>query len=371
MKIGFDAKRAFLNRAGLGNYSRNTLIALHQHYPEIEYILFTPEIRSDIFPEQAQFDVYSPDSPFSKIFRSIWRSFSLSGKLKKHELDIFHGLTHELPAGIEKTGVKSVVTIHDLIFLRYPNLYSPVDRKIYLQKISYACRVADKIIAISNQTRDDIIHYIKPAEEKISVVYQGISEKFYQPSDDSLFEGLKTKYNLPDRYILSLGTIEQRKNQLNIVKAMVSAKPGLPLVLVGKLTDYAVGIYDFVSKNNMEKEVIFLDDVDDEYLPSLYQHAELMVYASIFEGFGLPVAEAMASGCPVLASNLSCLPETGGDAALYCNPFDAEEIGSLIQEIIGNRDLQKTMADKGRKRAAVFMPALTSANLIEIYKSLI
>lgn len=370
MKIGFDAKRAFLNQAGLGNYSRNTLIALKKYFPGNDYILFTPEIRKDIFPEQSGFDVYSPDSPLSKIFKSLWRSFSLSGKLEKHEIDLFHGLTHELPSGIEKTGVKSVVTIHDLIFLRYPQLYKPVDRNIYLQKIKYACHVADKVIAISNQTRDDIKQYLKVGDEKISVVHQSISERFFTSQGEQKFEELKAKYNLPHRYILSLGTIEPRKNQLNIVKAVAAAKVGLPLLLVGKLTDYAVEISDFISQNQMDRNVLFLDQVEDEFLPCLYQHAELLVYISLFEGFGLPVIEAMASGCPVLASNTSCLPETGGDAAIYCNPGDVEEIGNSILEIINGPTLKNTLSEKGRLRAAEFTPEKTAANLIRTYKSL-
>ncbi|NQU87229.1 MAG: glycosyltransferase family 4 protein [Mariniphaga sp.] len=366
MRIGFDAKRAFLNQAGLGNYSRNTLISLKKHFPENDYVLFTPEIRKGIFPEQSDFDVYSPDSPASKIFKSLWRSFSLSGMLKKQEIDLFHGLTHELPSGIHKTGVKSVVTIHDLIFLRYPQYYKSIDRKIYLQKIKYACDVTNRIVAISNQTRDDIIHFLDIDPSKIDVVFQGISPRFYS-NEEADFSVLKRKYNLPDRYILSVGTIELRKNQMNILKGMLSSNINIPLVLVGKPTQYAIKLSEFASKNGMERNVIILNEVSDEELPSLYQNAQMLVYISEFEGFGLPIIEAMASGCPVLTSNKSCMPETGADAAKYCDPLNIEEVGELMSNILNNEKLRNQLIEKGKKRAQEFTYEKTSAALFEIY----
>ena len=144
MKIGFDAKRAFLNDSGLGNYSRNTLNALKKYFPDNHYVLFTPEITDELFKNYKNFDVISPDSSFSKIFKSLWRSFSLSGQLKKHELDIFHGLSNEFPDGVHKTEVPAIVTIHDLIFMRFPHFYKSVDRNIYYQKVKYATSSAQK-----------------------------------------------------------------------------------------------------------------------------------------------------------------------------------------------------------------------------------
>ncbi len=156
MKIGFDAKRAFLNSSGLGNYSRNTLNALKEYYNDNQYVLFTPGINEELFSNYKDFDVISPDSSLSKIFKSLWRSFSVSRQLKNHELDVFHGLSNELPEGIHKTDVPSVVTIHDLIFMEFPQFYKSIDRKIYYTKVKYASEAAKKIIAISSQTKNDL-----------------------------------------------------------------------------------------------------------------------------------------------------------------------------------------------------------------------
>ena len=369
MKIGFDAKRAFLNQAGLGNYSRNTLIALKKFFPENDYVLFTPEIGDAVFPEQSLFNVVSPDSPASRIFKSLWRSFSLSGILDKHEIDLYHGLTNELPSGIHKTGVKTAVTIHDLIFLRYPRYYKTIDRNIYLEKLRYAVKVADQIIAISQQTRNDLIEFLEVDPVRIKVVYQGISDRFFSAQKID-FSMVKRKYKLPDQFILSVGTIEFRKNQLNILKGMISAGLTIPVVLVGKPTQYAIKVTEYAIKNGLEDKVFILDQVTDEEIPVLYRQAMLMVYVSEFEGFGLPVIEAMAMGCPVLTSNVSCLPETGSDAAIYCNPSDPEEIGQSMSRILNESKLTDTLSVNGKNRALLFSGENASLALLEVYKNL-
>ncbi len=370
IRVGFDAKRAFLNRAGLGNYSRNTLVALRRYFPENAYVLFTPERKSALFSDKEQFEVVAPAFPASRIYSSVWRSFFLAGLLEKKRLDLYHGLTNELPSGIHKTGMKKVVTIHDLIFLRYPQYYKPVDRKIYLQKVKYACKVADRIIAVSTQTRKDIIRFLNVDPEKISVVFQGISPLFFEdPKTKS--EELRKKYHLPERYILSVGTLEQRKNQLNLLKAVYVGNLDISIVLVGKHTRYAGGLREFAVRHGMEKKVIMVGQVPDEDLPGLYRSALLMVYISEFEGFGLPVIEAMASGCPVVTSNSSCMPETAAGAALLCDPGNIHEIFHAIQSILKNPKGTSQLIEKGKKRALEFSGDKISANLVSLYEKIL
>ncbi|NOY96567.1 MAG: glycosyltransferase family 4 protein [Chlorobi bacterium] len=365
MRIGFDAKRAFLNSTGLGNYSRNTLISLKKYFPENEYVLFTPEIRNGIFPEQEDFEVYSPDNTLTKILKSVWRSISLNRVLMKKEIDLFHGLSQELPAGIRDSQVRSVVTIHDLIFMRFPHLYKPIDRKIYYRKVKFATEVADKIIAISRQTKDDIVRYLKVAPERIEVVYQSISSRFFDATAPGL---VLKKYNLPEKYILSLGTIEPRKNHLNILKAIRSGNIDVPLVIVGRPTTYVQNLLDYISENNMERKIHFLDKVPDEDLPAIYKGAQFLAYISFFEGFGLPVIEAMASGCPVVTSNTSCLPEVAGDAACFCDPGNVDEIKKCFINLLENSKLREGLIEKGRERAEQFSPKISVATLMDVYK---
>lgn len=368
MKIGFDAKRAFLNASGLGNYSRNTLNALTKYFPNNQYILFTPEIKKELFSNYKQFDVISPDSSFSKLFKSMWRSFSVSGQLKNNELDLFHGLSNELPNGIHKSKVRAVVTVHDLIFMRFPQFYKPIDRKIYYSKVKYACASASKIIAISKQTKKDIIEYFKVDPEKIVVIHQSISPFFYERKT---FENIISKYHLAKDFILAVGTIERRKNQLAILKAVHSKKINAQIVFVGKPTSYSFELVKFITENKMDEQVHFLTNIPRKDLVGLYQKARLSVYISVFEGFGLPVIESMASACPVITSNVSCLPETAGNAAVLCNPEDIDEIGEKIKLLLENESFRNEMIEKGTERAKLFHPEKYSQNLITLYSEII
>lgn len=368
MKIGFDAKRAFLNASGLGNYSRNTLNALKNYFPNNDYILFSPEIKTDLFKNYNQFDVISPQNSVSNLFKSLWRSFSISGQLKNRSIDIFHGLSNELPEGVHKNSVPSVVTIHDLIFMRFPQFYKSLDRKIYHRKVKYACNSADKIIAISKQTREDIIHYLNINPDKIEVIYQSVSTKFYERFDTNY---LDVKYDLPEKFILAVGNLEHRKNQLAILKAIKISNIEVPIVFIGKPTVYSESLLKFIIENKMNNLVKFLNNVPRNDLAGLYQKAVLSIYLSVFEGFGLPVIESMASGCPVITSNVSCLPETAGKAAILCDPGNIEEIGEKIKLIFESESVRNKLILKGLERAKLFHPEDYSHNLISLYSKIL
>lgn len=368
MKIGFDAKRAFLNSSGLGNYSRNTLKALHNYFPDHQYVLFTPEIKEELFSNYREFDVISPDSSLSKIFKSLWRSFSVSSQLKNNELDIFHGLSNELPEGIHKTDVPAVVTIHDLIFMEFPQFYKSIDRKIYYAKVKYASENARKIIAISTQTKNDLIRFFKTDPSKIEVVYQSVSPTFY---DHKITDDLFQKYELKHNYILAVGTIEPRKNPLAVLKAVKANNLDIQVVFVGKPTDYSFELLNFISANKMEEQVKLLSNIPRKELAGLYRNARLSVYMSVYEGFGLPVIEAMASGCPVITSNVSCLPETAGDAAVLCSPTDEKELGKQIKNILTIESLRNELILKGKERAKLFHPEYFSKKMISLYSELL
>ena len=188
MRIGFDAKRAYNNYSGLGNYSRYVISNICRFYPENECFLYTPKIVDvDLFSEPAGTTIGLPGNRFWKKTGAIWRSFKLSKRLKKDGIDLYHGLSNELPFGIHRSGIRSVITIHDLIFMEHPELYRPVNRNIYEWKVRYGTRVASRIIAASNQTKQDIIRLLNVDESRIRVVYQGCHRQFYsRVSEDSM-----------------------------------------------------------------------------------------------------------------------------------------------------------------------------------------
>lgn len=370
MKIGYDAKRAFLNNTGLGNYSRWLIKAMAGYYPDNSYYLYTPKVKAN---SRLNFlkdnDNIHIVAPHSNLFTSLWRSKGIVADLQRDGIQLFHGLSHELPLGIKQNGVKSVVTVHDLIFMRFPQQFGRINHWIYTAKIKYACRVANKIIAVSQKTKDDIIELLGISPEKIEVVYQGCNPAFGIVQTDEKKLAVKQKYNLPNQFILSVGTIEERKNLLLTVKALLSVNNDTPLVVVGKPTPYINKVKAFIAAHNLGDRVLFLHDVDFHDLPTVYQQASVFVYVSRYEGFGIPLLEAINCGTPVIAATGSCLEEAGGPHSLYVGPDDVTKLAENINKVLKDEPLRQMMAEKGRLYATNFTEDKLSLQLMQLYKN--
>ncbi len=380
MKIAFDAKRAYQNATGLGNYSRTLISSLAAFYPQHQYYLLAPKITSkyDVRSFQNVKNI-TPSTFFSKKFSSAWRSNWVKKDLISQQIDLYHGLSHEIPFGIEKTGVRSLVTIHDLIFERYPEQYNPIDVAIYRKKFEHACKKANHIIAISKQTKIDIGNFYKIPENKISVCYQSCDPAFAIAVSAEEKNKIRRLYNLPRQFFLYVGSIIERKNLLNICKALnaLKGKAGMPLVVIGEGDGYKKQVTEYILKNKLDGQVIFLSDNDHAKrsegfrsasdFPAIYQLAHALIYPSIFEGFGIPVLEALWSRIPVITSNLSSLPEVGGDAAYNIDPFSIEEIASAILAVASDEKLTDRMKVKGWLQAQNFTPQECAAQVMEVY----
>lgn len=370
MKIGFDAKRAFFNRSGLGNYSRSILLLLQKYFPENEYLLYTPSLKNSLFfQKDAPFEVKQPGTAISRVFSSYWRSMSMSKDLKKDNLDLFHGLSNELPSDIQKSTTKSIVTIHDLIFLRFPHFFSAIDNQIYLRKFRHACKAADHIIAVSEQTKHDIVNFFQITPSKISVAYQGCGQQFWFPASEDKKKEVQSRYQLPKKFILNVGTIEPRKNMYNLIYSLLYAKHDATIVAIGRgVPRYMKELQSLVAKKKLQNKVLFLHNVPNEDLPAIYQQASLFAYPSYFEGFGIPIVEAMVSSIPVITSSGSCFPETGGNAAKYINPNNPEEIAIHCDEVLSNADLRTEMIQKGHIHAQKFSDEAVVESVMKVYK---
>ncbi len=373
MKIGIDAKRAFANSTGLGNYSRWVIRSFAQQYPEHELYLFAPDSKNDLFNIGDLFqnvNIITPDSALGKLFPSFWRTYAIANICNELELDVYHGLSNELPLGIDEFRGKKIVTIHDLIFLRYPGYYSNIDRYIYKKKFQYACNVADHIVAASRQTADDITTYFGTDASKISVVYQDCDERFKKVNNGNAdFSTLKAKYGIDTNFMLTVGTIEKRKNQLSLVKAFLKADlHDIKLMIVGKRTSYADEIDAFIRDNNMSEKVTILDDVQFEDLPLLYKLAKAFAYVSEFEGFGIPLLEAMQTNTPILTANTSSLVEVAGEAALYCNPHDIEGMAIQLNKLVNDGLLLEKLKINALKQLEKFDKQMLMQQLLHIYQ---
>ncbi len=371
MRIGFDAKRAFLNSSGLGNYSRDTIRILSRFYPGNNYLLYSPYVSGRFSREHfPNADVITPRTLIHKLLPHYWRSKGVIRDIKKSGIHVFHGLSNELPFGIDKSGVRSVVTIHDLIFLRHPEFYRPIDRRIYDRKFRYSTSAADRVISVSEQTKRDIVDFYGVSAEKIQVIYQGCSPLFYNHSSEEHRRRITGKYNLPDDFILSVGTIEERKNQLSILRAIHEHDIGISLVLVGNHpSPYSEKIMEYIRKNNVNR-VYFLKNIPLEDLTVIYQLSKVFVYPSLFEGFGIPIIEALASGIPVITSKGGCFSEAGGDAARYVDPLNTEELADSLKDILNDPGKRKKMIAAGIEHAARFSDKNIADSLFYLYREI-
>jgi glycosyltransferase involved in cell wall biosynthesis len=366
MRIGFDAKRAFHNHTGLGNYSRFIINALLEHAPENDYLAYTPKKGNGSWQPQ-HLAVKLPQKTFSK---SLWRSYFINQQLIHDQVQIYHGLSNELPWGIHKTSVKSVVTIHDLIFLRYPELYPAIDRWIYQKKFKQACLQANLVVAISEQTKKDIIDLLGINEHKIVVVYQDCDEAFSRLLPSSYIDTVLQKYQLRKKYILCVATMTERKNQLTLLKAFQAMQsPDYELVLVGGKGKYQDTLTHYIATHKLKGVHIF-NKVPFADLPSLYQGASLTVYPSFFEGFGIPIVESLHSGIPVIAATGSCLEEAGGPNGIYVNPQDFMGFAEKITQILTNPTLAKQLVTAGQSHIQQFSSASIAKKLNYYYQNL-
>lgn len=367
MKIGFDAKRAVQNFTGLGNYSRFVINNLARLYPDNIYKLFSPKPPKDkseiIKSKSISYFVKQGTKP-------LWRTLGITKDIKKEEIGLYHGLSNELPYKIDKTGAKSIVTIHDLIFLVHPEFYPIIDRKIYNIKARYACRVADRIVAVSECTKRDIVKYYNTDPAKIDVVYQGCFSIFKQQVDENKKSEVKEKYNLPPKFLLSIGSIEDRKNILLIVKALKYV-PDIHFVAIGRQRKYAEKVKKYALENGLSDRVHMLSGIPLADLPAILQSSEIFIYPSLYEGFGIPIIEALSSGVPVIGAKGSCLEEAGGQHSIYVDPYNEKELADKINNLLNNPSLCETMISEGLKYVEHFSDEKCTEELIKVYKSVL
>ncbi|RZL19587.1 MAG: glycosyltransferase family 1 protein [Pedobacter sp.] len=370
LRIGFDGKRAANNLTGLGNYSRSLIEALSKQFPENQYLVYSPKVKSsrqiDAFFEVENIQL---KLPINGTF--LWRSLNILKDLLRDKVQIFHGLSHEIPFAIQHTKIKSIVTIHDLIFLRFPQYYKFIDRKLYEWKSRSACKRADQIIAISEKTKADIIEFYGINPEKIEVIYQSCDDSFKTPFPQTTLDKIRTTYKLPHKYLLNVGTIENRKNLKLIVQALKDVNEEYKLVVIGKKTAYFKEVEKEIKLLRLSDRIIFLKNIPFADLPGIYQMASVFVYPSFYEGFGIPIIEALYSGIPTIAAIGSCLEEAGGPDSIYVNPNDPEGLSAAITQVLSSSTLQNEMKQKGLEFVQKFNSPLVTQQLMHCYQKVL
>lgn len=365
MVVGIDAKRIVRNGTGLGSYGRtlvNDLIRLGDN--DLQLRLYAPDegrddLRNQII-EGTEF-CYPTGKP-SALRKAWWRSRGVVKDLQRDGVEIYHGLSGELPTGLRKAGIRGIVTIHDLIFMRHPEYYHWLDTKIYEWKFRQTLREADQIIAISERTRQDILELGgEEFVDRISVIYQSFAPRFSADISAEKKAEVRERYKLPQRFVLNVGTIERRKNLAVAVEAVDLLPQDIHLVAVGRQTKY-------VRELPHSERLHLLSGVPDQDLAVIYSLAETFVYPSRYEGFGIPIIEAIAAGLPVVACTGSCLEEAGGPYSRYVGPDDAIGMAEALKMSLKGARGRQERIDKSREYIRRFQGNDVARQVAEIYQ---
>ncbi len=376
MKIGFDAKRAFNNKSGLGNYSRNLIRGIIKGNPAEDYFLFNSESSryklQDFLEKRSNIHLVEPQSFWAKEFPGWWRSYGITKNVNHLHLDVYHGLSNEIPLNSHLMKAKKIITVHDLIFMRYPEFYNAADRKMYTVKTKKSCALADAIVAVSEQTKSDLIELLNVPAEKIHVVYQTCDENFFHNQEYTTNDHSPEKL-LPEEYILYVGTVEQRKNLLALVRAIheLDKTMQVTLVVVGKETTYAKEVSNYVERYGLEKRIIFMKSVNNALMPLIYRKAKAFVYPSIYEGFGIPILEALASKVPVITTHGGCFQESAGPGSMFVDPDNSEELAHAIRLVLTDESKRKEMIATGYNYAQQFRPEICANNMFKLYQKIV
>ena len=389
MRIAFDAKRALNNFTGLGNHARILLNAMIRDYPQHDYLLYSPKVKTELLNElHGNFELHLPrdrqvgtaqgrsfgmttalTQPFSILKKgSAWRSWGITSDLVKANVQVYHGVSNELPFNIHRTGIKTVVTIHDLIFLKHTEQYPFIDRQFYTLKTKYAAKHAHRIIAVSEETKRELIQFYNTPAEKIEVIYPSVDISFQ--TELAFDAGRLAKYKLPTKYILNVGSFFPRKNHKTLIEAfaLIKDKIAEDLVLIGSDGSIKKEIEDLITALNLNSRVTMISGVRNEDLPAIYKNASLFVFASLFEGFGAPVLEALFSRVPVIASKGGAIEEAGGSSSIFINPQSAAEIAAGILRVLNDSALKTKMIQDGLLHAQTMTDKVFAERVMTVYR---
>ncbi len=372
MRIGVDYTAGVKQKAGIGRYTREIISHLARIDKDNSYTLLVPADAPVPSGLPGNFRVSRLPLP-ERLATILWHRLRvpLWVELFTGPLDLFHSPDFVLPP---VRAARAILTVHDLSFLRLPWCAEPSLQRYLSRAVRRSVGRADLILADSENTRRDVISLLGVEPERVEVLYAGVGERF-RPASPAEKAAVRAKYRLPDRFILSVGTIEPRKNYSQLIRAYALLFEDLGeaaphLVIAGQKGWLYEEVFSTLEETGLGERVLFAGYVADEDLPALYSAAEVLVFPSFYEGFGLPPLEAMACGTPVVASDAPCLPEVLGDAALFVSPRSPESIASAVRRLLRDEELRAMLREKGFRRAAEFTWDKAAARLKEIYASL-
>ncbi|MBM4429670.1 MAG: glycosyltransferase family 4 protein [Chloroflexi bacterium] len=374
MAIYIDVSAAVHQHAGLARYAASLARALIVHHgQEREFALFyNGKAQDRPLPELLQVPRHTVRAGYKPWRMAVWLGQRLGVSLHRFipNAELFHATEHLL---LPLWGIPTVLTVHDLIYHLFPMYHRRLNYWYLNAAMPLYVRRADAIIAVSHSTKRDLMRVYGVPEEKITVVYEAASPRF-RPLPAERVREARTRYRLPERYLLAVGTIEPRKNLERLVDALQLLRqkyPDLCLVIVGSAGWFYQGFFENLERLEDPRSVLQAGYVPDNDLPALISGSSAYVLASFYEGFGLPILEAMACGAPVVCSNTSSLPEIGADAAVYFNPYEIQSMVAAIDQVLRDGELRAQMRQKGFEQAARFSWQRAACETLAVYEHLL
>lgn len=373
--IAIDYTPAYEQGGGIGRYVREMVAALALQDTETAYRLFVAGASTTRLPSpiSSNFD-WRPTRISPRWFARIWHRarIPLFVETFTGSVDLYHATDFVLPPTRPKT--RTLLTVHDLSFVRVPEAATP-KLKAYLDVVvPRSIHHADCVLADSQATKNDLIELYRISPEKIIVLLSGVDARFKPVSDDDSRQ-VREKYRLGDtRYILSVGTVQPRKNYVRLIQSVSQLRRqghDLHLVIAGGRGWLEDPIYAAINSEKMQDYVHLIGFAEETDLPALYTAAECFAFPSLYEGFGLPILEAMGCGTPVVTSNISSLPEVAGDAALIVDPYSVDHLTNALRQLVDNTALRQSLIVKGRQRARTFTWEKSAQQLRQIYTDLL
>lgn len=377
MRIGIEGKVLTSRAGGIGRYAmhlvRALLIASRLRATAVEFVLFTsPQTsRSYLPPSDGTYREH-----FCTVQSSVWRALvAIPVGLVRQGIDVFHGLDHVGLPPFFKRG-RYVVTIHDVIPLLLPHTFTLRHRLVVRAALARVSKQADMVIVPSQATKQDVLQHCRLHEDRVVVIPEGCDARFGPAVDPAHLSRVRLKYGLPPLYMLFLGMLNPRKNVPTLLRAFAQLRhtqrvdPALHLVLAGSPGWRTPDLCRTLQQLGLERVVCFPGFIDEQDLPDLYRGALLFVFPSLYEGFGLPVLEAMGCGVPVIASNVAAIPEVAGDAAVLVAPDDVDGMAVAIEEVVYNTTLRHTLQGKGIAQAQRFSWDATAQKTLDLYVAL-
>lgn len=368
MRIALNILASGGSLSGMARYARNLIPSLAKVDERNEYVLYVSRDEALRYSGLGANFQLAP-TVASRPLRIMWEQTGLPADLKQRRIDVFHGLSFVTP--LVKT-CRQVVTVHDMTFFLFPQYHGFIKRHYFRSLIPRCVRRADQVIADSESTKADIVRILGAEAEKIKVAYLGTDERFRPGKDAATSSRLRANYGLSRKVILFVGLIEPRKNLETLIRAyamLAGAARDSCLVLAGPLGWGYQAVFQAVSECGVKDRVIFPGFVPEEELPGLYNLADVFVYPSLYEGFGLPVLEAMACGVPVITSNVSSMPEIAGGAALLVEPSDARGLACAIGRVLADQELRQRMSREGIERSSPFTWERTARETLAAYEA--